>query len=454
VVWSEDLKRRDQVQAKALVWFDRCCQSDECDRVTTIYVRFKLDENRYPKVCRASGSFAAFVASMPRRRRFVKAEAEIVLLSKLSDAAMEMQFVQLRDAIVKRVTLSHPDSAQALCLYADASQEFYATVLTRMPVEDLEKHTDEQRHEPLAFISEQFVRSFYNWSVPEKEAFEIVAAKARLKYLTLVRKVHAHADHRNLVYIFDPRSTNPNVANYVLSKLNRWGVVLSEFDYDIYHIQGGLNHFADLMTRWSVSRIRGLVVAPLSTPDAAGEKPDYLLELVKRAQKDMTRSEWDRLDLKQSKGLYCVGTRVYVPRSAVDVKIRLLIAAHCGRGGHRPAMETKLKLLKNFVWDDVVDDVDTFLSSCLHCAANDGPMTHTLHATKPNQLLHFDFLLVGPNVQGYVYILIFKDDLSNFVWPETLQSSRWHKCNAGNRRVVCNVWNRARVGILSRTSLS
>jgi RNase H-like domain found in reverse transcriptase len=106
-----------------------------------------------------------------------KQKLRLYRLSKLSDAAMEMQFVQLRDAIVKRVTLSHPDSAQALCLYTDASQELYATVLTQMPVEDMEKHTEEQRHESLAFISGQFVTSSYNWSVPEKEAFEIVAAK-------------------------------------------------------------------------------------------------------------------------------------------------------------------------------------------------------------------------------------------------------------------------------------
>jgi RNase H-like domain found in reverse transcriptase len=280
-----------------------------------------------------------------------------------------------------------------------------------MPVEDLEKHVDEQRHEPLAFISGRFVRSSYNWSVPEKESFAIVAAMTRLRYLTLVRKVHVHTDHRNLVYIFDPRSTNPNVANYVVSKLNRWGVVLSEFDYDVYHVQGKLKHFADLMTRWSVSRIRRLMVAPLSTPDAADEDPDYLMELVKKAQQDMTQSERARLDMKQRGGLYYVDTRLFVPRSAVDVKIRLLIVAHCGRGGHRPAKETKLKSLEHFVWDDIVEDVDTFFASCLHCAANDGPlrvqrpMMHTLHTIKPNQLLHFDFLYVGPSVEGCLLIL-------------------------------------------------
>jgi hypothetical protein len=38
-----------------------------------------------------------------------KQKLRVYSLSKLSDAAMEMQFVQLRDSIVKRVTL--PDSA-------------------------------------------------------------------------------------------------------------------------------------------------------------------------------------------------------------------------------------------------------------------------------------------------------------------------------------------------------
>jgi hypothetical protein len=139
-----------------------------------------------------------------------KQKLALYRLCKLWDAAVEMQFVQLRDAIVKKVTLSHPDSAQALCLHTDASQEFYAAVLTTMPVEDLEKHVDEQRHEPLAFVSGLFVISSCNWSVPGKEAFAIVAAMTKLRYLTLVRKVHVHTDHRNLVYIFDPRSTNPS----------------------------------------------------------------------------------------------------------------------------------------------------------------------------------------------------------------------------------------------------
>jgi hypothetical protein len=107
-------------------------------------------------------------------------------------------------------------------------------------------------------------------------------------------------------------------------------VVLSEFNSNVYHIQGEFNHIADLMTRWSVSRIRKLEMNPHSTPDLAAEEPESLIQFVNKAQLDMTQSERDRLDMKQRKGISWLGARVYVLRSAVDVKIRLLIVAHCG----------------------------------------------------------------------------------------------------------------------------
>jgi hypothetical protein len=103
-------------------------------------------------------------------------------LSQLWGSDADRQFKDLRSAIVERVTLSHPDHGKALCMHTDASQDYYAAVLTQMPHEDLEKNADEQRHEPLAFISGRFVKAIYNWSVPEKEAFAIVAAMTKIRY--------------------------------------------------------------------------------------------------------------------------------------------------------------------------------------------------------------------------------------------------------------------------------
>lgn len=39
------------------------------------------------------------------------------------------------------------------------------------------------------------------------------------------------------------------------------------------------------------------------------------------------------------------------------------------------------------------------------------PLSHVLHATRPNELIHFDFLFMGPSSQGNDYILVIKDEL-------------------------------------------
>jgi hypothetical protein len=176
---------------------------------------------------------------------------------------------------------------------------------------------------------------------------------------------------------------------------------LSEFDCTVYHIDGELNYFADLMTRWAVSKLRRLETGLVSTPDA-DDNEQHLIDLVKASQPDLSEVEKKRLDLKLKQGLLWMGDRVYVPRSAVDVKLRLLIVAHCGRSGHRPYDETRRKLFQGFVRDNVNEDMQLFLRNCIHCQSTSGPyripppLMQTLHATLPNQLLHFDFYISSP----------------------------------------------------------
>jgi RNase H-like domain found in reverse transcriptase len=51
-------------------------------------------------------------------------------LSQLWGSDADRQFKDLRSAIVERVTLAHPDHGKALCMHTDASQDYYAAVLT------------------------------------------------------------------------------------------------------------------------------------------------------------------------------------------------------------------------------------------------------------------------------------------------------------------------------------
>jgi hypothetical protein len=51
-------------------------------------------------------------------------------------------------------------------------------------------------------------------------------------------------------------------------------------------------------------------------------------------------------------------------------------------------------------------DVKVFVQNCLHCVATipgdkvPRPLGTKLHATKPNEILHFDFLYIGLSRDG------------------------------------------------------
>jgi RNase H-like domain found in reverse transcriptase len=222
------------------------------------FVRFQLVADLDSEFCGFGWPDFGFTP-LPEGVRYDEAEAEQASLSTVWGDTLERDFQNLRKAIVDRVTLSHPDPIKSLVLHTDASQEYFAGILTQIPEEDLDKEADDKRHEPLAFVSGRFSGPSLNWSVPEKEAYAILFGMTRLRYLTLVNTVNVFTDHKNLVYIHDPTSTNPQMASDIVSQQNRWGIILSEFDYVVHHADGEVNYFTDMMTRWAASSVTYIV---------------------------------------------------------------------------------------------------------------------------------------------------------------------------------------------------
>ncbi len=91
---------------------------------------------------------------------------------------------------------------------------------------------------------------------------------------------------------------------------------------------------------------------------------------------------------------------------------------------HRGIDTTIQNISDHFSWMSMNADITAFCLSCLHCAGSTSskvvprPMGHTLHAEKPNELLHFDYLHMGESTTGHCYILVLKDDASSFIWLE------------------------------------
>ena len=75
------------------------------------------------------------------------------------------------------------------------------------------------------------------------------------------------------------------------------------------------------------------------------------------------------------------------------------------------------------------EDVSQFVSNCIHCVMSKSgqkvprPLSLTLHATKPNEVVHFDFLYLGQSFGEMRYVLVLKDDLSSYVWLTTCESA-------------------------------
>jgi Reverse transcriptase (RNA-dependent DNA polymerase)/RNase H-like domain found in reverse transcriptase len=90
-----------------------------------------------------------------------------------------------QSALEHAVTLAHTSLEKRVCLYTDASNEFWSSITTQVPPEDLDLPHADQRHGPLAFLSGSFVTTMRRWSVIEKEAYAVLASCERLDWLLL-----------------------------------------------------------------------------------------------------------------------------------------------------------------------------------------------------------------------------------------------------------------------------
>jgi Integrase zinc binding domain len=122
-------------------------------------------------------------------------------------------------------------------------------------------------------------------------------------------------------------------------------------------------------------------------------------------------------------GMRMMNNALWIPECAVELQLRLFVEANCRSAGHR-AYEATLGAIKEYVaWATMAKDVKVFVQNCLHCVATipgdkmPRPLGTQLHATKPNEILHFDFLYIGFSRDGkYQYLLLNKDDLSGYLW--------------------------------------
>lgn len=110
-----------------------------------------------------------------------------------------------------------------------------------------------------------------------------------------------------------------------------------------------------------------------------------------------------------------------IPNNDKMIQIWFMVVAHTGASGHRGMESTSANLKRHFLWENMKQEITCFVRACLMCVQRvDGkitpcPLGITLHAKDLNQILHLDYLTMTLGAEGYNYILVLKDDASQFV---------------------------------------
>jgi hypothetical protein len=139
-----------------------------------------------------------------------KKSADVVSLLHLWGPEEQVTFKDLQAAIMESMTLAFPNPDKRICVLTNASDSFYAGLVTQIQEEQLDLSMAEQDHQPLAFLSSEFKGEQLRWTLPEKEDSAIVDTGTKVDYVLLSHdEFSILSDHLNLTYIYKSSLCRP-----------------------------------------------------------------------------------------------------------------------------------------------------------------------------------------------------------------------------------------------------
>lgn len=137
-------------------------------------------------------------------------------------------FEKLKRIITNPPLLIYPDFNKKFVLTTDASNTALGAVLS-------------QENKPVCYASRTLNNHEKNYSTIERELLAIVWAVKYFRPYLYGIKFSVHTDHQPLKWLASLKEPN--------SRLSRWKISLSEYEFDIEYIKGKENNVADFLSR-------------------------------------------------------------------------------------------------------------------------------------------------------------------------------------------------------------
>lgn len=344
------------------------------------------------------------------------------------DEQCERAFIQIKQALMSTEVLAHYDPNKPLIVTCDASARGVGGVLAQPGA---------QGERPIAYASRTLTIAEKNYSQIHREALAIIFSVRKFHQYIYGRKFILRTDHKPLVSILGPQTGIPAMT---ASRMQRWAVILSAYNYDIEYIRTNENCADGLSRLPETNSVKNVKEESIPEQTYLHFAQDGLLldysQIKKQTERDpllsrilnYLRDGWSdrceivnlqpyfnrKAELYEELGCVMWGHRVVIPERCRNKVLTIIHEPHMG------IVKSKA-LARSYVWWPGIDEaVERECRACTVCAAyaDDPPRASPRPwpwPAKPWSRLHLDFM--GP-IGGKTYLVIVD---STSKWLEVFQ---------------------------------
>jgi len=338
----------------------------------------------------------------------------------------EKVFRQVKQQLCEAPLLVLFDMKRPIVVHCDASNYGVGAVLSHIMEDGSEK--------PVCYASRTLSSAERNYATVEKEGLALVFAVRKFHQFLfgLGNKFTMITDHKPLLGLFSESSALPVRA---ATRVLRWALLLSAYNYELRYREGGQNGNADALSRLPLDArtedfsqqvvsvaMMEMVKAPVTESEVRRcTQTDPVLSIVlqrilgggldRETEEQFKPYRRKASELTTEGGCVLWGTRVVMP---ARLRSRVLEELH----DVHPGVVRMKALARSYVWWPGVDqDIEYAVKHCQVCQANQskpvGAIAHPWEfPTRPWERLHIDH--AGP-MKGNTFLVVVG---SYSKWPE------------------------------------